>query len=317
MASLFFNQQLPTTSEQALREFREKYLAIVSAAQPTGWHARFVETVAAPRVTYPLSAFSTKFLETKEENSRFKGMEEKSFDLKVVEYDAGFEARWVDLKTNTFAYRNWGRAPAEMRTGEERLEAKNLATLLEGGTSTVSPWDGVAFFHASGHLCNPFDSSVGTFGNYQSSTLDVVSIANIQAEITNMMLVKDVNGDKLNVYPTQLWVPTQKYQKVTDLLNQANLATGETNPLKGKLEVVHIPELTDVNDWYLVDTNLIARGYDPMICTSYVPDAALGLREWDQSSDFFKDTGKIKVSQHIWKGFGLLFPHAIRRVAGA
>jgi hypothetical protein len=46
-------------------------------------------------------------------------------------------------------------------------------------------------------------------------------------------------------------------------------------------------------------------------------DGKLGLRYLDESSDHFKKTGKIAVSKHIWAGYGLLFPHAIRLIKGA
>jgi hypothetical protein len=87
--------------------------------------------------------------------------------------------------------------------------------------------------------------------------------------------------------------------------------------MAGKLTPVHVPELTDANDWYLVDSKLLAA-YTPMIAARWTaPDSKLGLRYFDESSDFFKKTSKIAVSKHIWAGYGLLFPHAIRLIKGA
>lgn len=314
MASLYVNEQLPTTSEAAIREFNEKYLMALSAAAPSDWASRFVTAVGAPRTTFPLSFMSTKFVETKEQSGRFTGMGEKSFDVKVVEFNAGYEAKLLDLTTNVFAYKNWSAVPSRFVTAEARHIAYQLATLLELGTATPSPFDDVNFFSAS-HLANPVKGTA-TWSNYQSSTL-APSLANIAAEMTNMRAVKDENGDKLGVNPTEIWLPTAKFQTVSDLLNQAFLASGESNPIAGQIKPVHIPELTDADDWYLVDTNLMASGFDPMIAASYRPSDSLGLRSWDESSDYFKDTGKIKIGAHIWTGFNLVFPHAIRLVKGA
>jgi hypothetical protein len=72
-----------------------------------------------------------------------------------------------------------------------------------------------------------------------------------------------------------------------------------------------------VNDWFLVDPAQFANGVEPMVAVNYRDVGSLGLRTWDESSDFFKDTGKLKVSAHIWYGFKLVFPHAIRKVVGA
>jgi hypothetical protein len=315
MPSLFVNQQLPATSEQAIREFNEKYLAVFTAAPAPTWCDRFTSSVTSPRATYPVSAFSAKFRETREKSSRFRSMTEKSFDLRVVEYDEGFEAPMLELSTNVFAYKQWSRAPEELRKAEARHTSRNLAALLDGGTTGISPWDDLPFFSAT-HLANPFNPDNGVFSNFQSTPKDPAVIANLQAEMTFMRGVKDVNGDKLGVEPMELWLPTEKFQFVSDLLSQNMINGGDSNPLVGRLKCVHIPENIDSNDWYLVDPSLIGAGYDPLLATTYVPTDTLGLRFWDESSDFYKDTGKIKVSQHIWKGFSLLFPHAIRRVAG-
>lgn len=319
MASLYSNEQLPTTSEQALREFNEKYLALMTAGPPPTWASPFVMSTNAPRTTFPLSTLAAKFKETRDAHGTVKTLDEKSFDLKSVEFDAGFEAKWYDLSRNAYSARNWDRAPAELIAAEQRHVATQLRILLEAGTGTTlgtCPWDGLSFFNAS-HLSNPFDASSTTWSNYQSSTKDVVSITNITAEIVSMMGVLDVNGEKLEVQPTAIWVPTAKYQGTVNLLSQNMINNGETNPLAGKLKVVHVPQLTDADDWYLVDENLMARGFDPMIAMNEQVDASLGLRTYDQNTDFFRDTGKIKVSKHVWYGFGYALPHAIRLIKGA
>jgi hypothetical protein len=58
MASLFTNQTLPATSEEAIRQFDEKYLAAITAAAPPAWCAPFIDTVGHP-ATYPMSLMST------------------------------------------------------------------------------------------------------------------------------------------------------------------------------------------------------------------------------------------------------------------
>jgi hypothetical protein len=325
MASLFLNEQLPTTSEAALREFDERYLAIVSAAPPSSWAQPFVMPVSAPRTTFPISIFANKFKESNTVEGTFVGMDEQSFDLTVKEFDSGVEARWFDLNNYTYAYRNWQKAPAELALAESRHVAQQLVTILEAGNGTTlgtNPWDGLAFFSAS-HKSNPkvtLDTSVAgvanTWSNYQA-TPAAPTLANIQAEMTAMRDVRDTNGNKLGVEPDEIWLPTAKYQGTSDLLNQAFLASGESNYMNGKLRAVHVPELADVNDWYLVDSKLVARGFDPLIAAKFTPSPELAYRQFDTNSDFFKKTSKIRYGVHIWYGFAYALPHAIRRVVGA
>lgn len=315
MASLFTKDTLPTTSEEAIRRFDDRYNAIIAAAAPSSWAERFVADVDAPRTTFPLSSFTSGFRETKEESGRFRGMSEKTFDVSVVEFDDGYEAKVFDLITNVFAFQRWMEVPNAFLVAEARHHATQLATLLEAGTSTACKFDDVNFFSAS-HLSNPADSGSTTWSNYQSVAA-APSLANIQTEMTAMRAVRDVNAKKLGVEPDEIWLPTEKFQSVSDLLNQAFLASGESNYMAGKLRAVHVPELTDVNDWYLVDSKLLSA-YTPMIAARYTAlDSRLGLRFLDENSDFFKKTGKINASKHIWAGYGMLFPHAIRRIVGA
>jgi hypothetical protein len=86
----------------------------------------------------------------------------------------------------------------------------------------------------------------------------------------------------------------------------------------GSLTVVRMDQLTDVNDWYIFDSKLIAKGVPPWVVAKLALQMpgfdSLSLRYFDENSDFFKKTSKIAVAKHIWAGYGLLFPHAIRLI---
>lgn len=323
---LYTIDTLPTTSQEAIREFQDRYIAAQGVVQPQDWVAEFGDSfdVNSPKVTFPISQVGGTYQETKG-NSRFKTMSEESFDVKVVEYDMGYEANLMDLYLNTYSVRKWNQQAELFTKGEIRHCQKQVATILELGTATTI-WDTANFFSAT-HPANHSDSGAGTFSNYQSGAKDPNSIPNIMAEIALMRGVKDENGDKLDVNPNVIMLPTAKFDIVNALLLQQNVTvasgTGSpgggtatmSNPLMG-LRAVHNPFLTDANDWYLIDTNLV-RQLPPWAAMRFAAPDTLGLRTWDESSDFFKDTGKIKVSSHIWYGFGLVFPHAIRLVTGA
>lgn len=320
MASLFQIDQLPKTSQDACREFDERYLAGVSGTPPKTWSRDLgdVVDVGSPMTTFPISLMTAKYQETNGE-SRAKTMGERSFDLKTVEYDDGYEASLLGvngLTVNAFAYRKWQEAPQRFILAEGKFVNRKLAALLEA--NPVSGYDKVAFFHASAHLANPADPDVGTWGNLQSVAKSCTAIADILGEMAAMRGVLDENGDKLDVNPDTIVVPSQKYDACNAEISKQYLSGGESNALAGKLNVVICPELTDVNDWYLLDSQLIrAQGISPWVAARHVVPESLGLRHFDESSDFFKNTGKIKVTSHIWYGFALAFPHAIRKVVGS
>lgn len=327
----------PPTSQAALVEFDTRYLASIGAAPPPTWSTDLgdLQPTNAPIVEYPISSLAIQYLQTEGE-SRFKTLLEKSFQINVEEFDCGIQAKLLDVLSKTFAYQNWLQGPQRMLLAEGRRRNKAIAALLANGENaiwgtTAKPIDGANFFSAT-HLSDLNDPDSTTWSNYQVSTKDVVSIPNLQAEVTAMQGVLDENGDEIGADPDTILVPTQKYEPLKNLLSQNFMLAGGTstsvtsaatsNPYVGKFNVVRIPELSalDANDWYLVDSKLKASsGLVPWIALRYmVPTEELTLRHYDASnSDWARDTGGIKVSSHIWQGTSLAFPHAIRKIKGA
>lgn len=332
LAALYTVDTLPKTSQEAIREFNERYLMGTSQALPPTWANQLgdVIDVASPLLTFPTSVLALNFQESKGEN-RFKTLGEDSFDLKVREFDEGAEAKVIDLKTNTFAYRKWLSVADRLRLAEQRHVATRIALdVIEGNMKCG--WDGLALFHDS-HIVNPRDDEFGTFDNLQGSAKDVVSVDNIAAEFSAMIAgVKDENGEKLIQEPQwAIIVPSEKLESLNNLLAQdfivqtiLNVAADQNvaaaphnNPYKGRIEVVHAPQLTDVNDWYIVEKTLLAAMMPPWISARYDAGPELSMRVFDEATDFFKNTGKIAMSNHLWYGFGAVYPHAIRKVVGA
>jgi hypothetical protein len=328
---LYTISTLPTTSQAAIREFDDRYLASIGAAPPPTWAdmGALVPT-PSPMLTFPIGSLALKYQQTEGEE-RFKTLREKSFDMKVEKFDVGVEADVLQLATNAYSYQNWLEGPRRMMIAEARRRNRAIVTLLEAGQSTL--WgaslanplgiDGVNFFSAT-HLSDFNDPDSTTWSNYQSAGT-AFSIANLKAEITIMQGALDENAEKLGAEPDTILVPTALYEPARFLLAQNLIlqdstgSAGVTNPYASKFNLVHVPELTDVNDWYLVDSKLLASsGLPPWISLRYTPpNPALELKHWDESSDFFKDTNKIKVSSNIWRADALAFPHAIRKVTGA
>lgn len=330
MAQLNPADTLPQSSQDALQIFDERYLAaqIALQCQPASWVAELGEVHTTPALStkYPMAFLALKYAETKTNEGRFKTIGEKDLDLTVVEHDEGVEIELIKLATNTFSAKRWKDAPAAMLHAEEMFKIRLISAALEANTATCG-WDDLALFHDS-HLANPKNSSLGTFDNLQATTKDCADLANIEAELTLMGEVLDTNGDRLGVNGNVIGVPSAKFRKMTNLLKQdfvptsAGTATMRNPYNDGSLTVVRMDQLTDVNDWYIFDTNLIAKGVVPWIVSKLALNGpefnALCLRYWTpENSDSARRKGTVGVSSHIYYGSKFLFPHAIRKVAGA
>jgi hypothetical protein len=333
---LYTVETLPADDVAALREFNDRYIAVMGATPAPSWSDMGeLFPTSAPLVTFPISQLALKYEKTEGE-SRFKTMLHKSFDLKAEEFDTGLTAKLKDVLQQLFAYRNWAKGPERMAIAEARFRNRQIAALLANGENTL--WgtgdgiDGENFFSAS-HLSNIHDTDSTTWSNFQVTAKNVADLTNLKAEVTAMKDVRDENGEKIGVNPDTILVPTEKKEDLLFLLAQNlvlaapssdNSNGGVTNPYTSKFNVIEIPELpADVpssnegkKDWYLVDSKL-AQELTPWLSMRQTqPSPELELRQWDASTDFFKDTGYIKVTSHIWYGFSLGFPHAIRKIKG-
>jgi hypothetical protein len=188
------------------------------------------------------------------------------------------------------------------------------------------------------------------WSNYQSTAKNVLgsvvtgnagglfSIDNIQNEVTAMQnQVPDENGQLLGADPDTIFCPNDYAEPLRVGLANARMlefvtdgavsadhpiaAAAVDNVYKGRFKVVPLKEVTQKSgstaDWYLADSKLINKmGIMPWVMMRQTVPASLALRVWDESSDYFKDTGRLKLSSHIWYGFGLALPFAIRRIKG-
>lgn len=324
---LYAIDQLPTTSAAAIREFSDRFIAGAGAGMPSTW-GDFGETIPtdSPMLTFPISALGLKYQRAQGEHST-KMAKETSFDVKTEEFEEGIEAKLIDLYNNVFAYRKWLTGPQRLLIEEQQHVLRNIAALLALGPAT-NCWDGTPFFGDS-HPCNIGDDSKGTFDNLNAAALDVVSLANIEAQCTQFMLnAKDEQGELVDSKPDTIFVSTAKFMALSNLLGQALVPNGAgtatmNNPFYGGMfNVVAIPQSFDADghthDWMLFDSKRAAASVMPpwLVLKQTVP-AELALRTYEPPDTWSKDTGRIKVVSHIWEGFALAFPHCIRLIKGA
>jgi hypothetical protein len=250
-------EELPTTSQAAIRIFEERYLDATSLPLDPTWASQLGEVtdVGSPYVTFPMSLLALKFKETKGEN-RFEGVGERSFDMKPVEFDEGIRMPLVQIKTNTFSQRKWVRGPELLRRAEARHVAQNIADNVINA-NPLCGWDNLSLFNAA-HLVNPRRPDLGTFSNLETSATDMTIVDNITTEIADMMgQVVDENGSKLIQQPRfAIGASTSNYQAIANLMKQDKIvkaiynvakteivaAGSENNPYEGLIDVVLMPQ---------------------------------------------------------------------------
>jgi phage major head subunit gpT-like protein len=119
-----------------------------------------------------------------------------------------------------------------------------LEALLAGTTDTT--FDGQAYFSAA-HDLNP----AGNQSNLGSLAL---TADNFNTTRATMRSYTGEDGRPLAVNPNLLVIPPQLEKTAREILVAERGDSGSTNIQQGQAEILVVPELTDANDWYVLDT---------------------------------------------------------------
>lgn len=338
-------EEFGASSQIALQSFRLEY-NIALASMPAAWAETIGQMLSdgSMKVTFPISYDATEYTEKTNQNAAAN--QPLSFDLEVKQREF-YAAKQIELRRlvkGDFAYvQRWAQSAAEMARARVFLRNYLVTTLLEAGSTTVwgvttnqpSGIDGANFFSAS-HKINPADANrklrgVATFSNYQSSATPL-NAANLTSEKNYALQVAAPDGRELGIvydgilYPSALEQTAYNLLKVQDLildakatLNTVNNAFGQVrNPhFNSGLEMTRAMDLAGTDNtanYYLYSREGIGRGLPPWVICE---DPTEEIRLWDETSDFYKSKGEIKIESHVFLNAALAFPHCIRLVKGS
>ncbi len=186
---------------------------------------------------------------------------------------------------------------------ESKRHIDELVFSLLAGGFTSNCHDGQYFFDT--------DHAEGDSGTQSNRGTDALSSTSLETAITAMMKFKDDRGKVLGIVPDVLVVPPDLQWTALELLNSTYypelVAAGagsqklSANPLKGRLDLVVSPYLTDSNDWFLLASKWIVR---PMIFQSRVPLDFAAL-EGTSETGFMRDQYVYGVRARYNAGYGL------------
>jgi len=195
--------------------------------------------------------------------------------------------------------------------GQIRLRVQGLADearrhqdelvfgLLRDGFSALC-YDGQYFFDT--------DHAEGDSGTQSNKGTSALSATALQAGISAMMKLADDKGKPMGVVPDTLVVPPDLKWTAMELLESVyapDTASGKTdmrrNVLRGSLDLLVSPYLSDTNDWFLLCTRRVIK---PVIFQSRTPIEFSAL-EGTSENGFMRDQYVYGVRARYNVGFGL------------
>ena len=311
-----------STSQRAMEEFRTDYM-VQLAVQLPDWVGQYgdVMTAGSLKDTYPLEFSAVDYQKRTASNAPAETPKAKEITVSKDEYRV---AKMGDLKRITmgdFAYINsWQQGTAQFARARVKLRGTLIKTLLEAGAATA--WiDGVNYFSAT-HKANPFKGTA-TWSNYQASATPLGD-ANLSEEKAAMLLVRHFDEQFISEIATAMLIPTVLAEKarlmltVQDLIMDGTGTAGIRSDNYGSGFAYTIaPQLTGTDataDYYLISEGVIAQGFTPWVVSE---DGAEEILEWDINSDFYKESGNIKIESKLYISAALLWAQGIRLVKGA
>jgi len=263
--------------------------------------------------TYPWLGTTPKMREWKDERMP-KGLSEYNFS--IINYD--WEAS-IAVDRNSVEDEQYGQIMIRVR--ELAVEAKRFydelafGLIAQGNSTTgtgyfagksISCYDGAEFFKT--------DHSEGSSGSQSNYGTTALGVSSLQTAITAMRKFKDDQGKPCHISPNLLVIPPDLEFTARELLNSTyypetttvrNEADSEnvggatklaTNVLRGIVNLLVSPYLTDTNNWFLVDTS---RTVKPII---------LQMRKTPIFSSLIKGTESSFMRKQLyygvdWRGF--------------
>lgn len=134
------------------------------------------------------------------------------------------------------------------RSMRQTEETVSFAVLNNGFSSSFTGADGQSLFSTTHPLV-----AGGTYKNRPTTASDLTQTALEQAQIDSLDLVDD-QGLKINVQNKMLIVPTAlKFtaEKILGTEYEVDTANNTINPVRGSLELVVSPYLTDTDAWFI------------------------------------------------------------------
>lgn len=331
-------QSFGASSQIALINWRLEYNTSL-ASMPRVWAETLGDVLPGNSLKddYPVAFDALKYSEKKSEAAAAKTTLVKDIAVTKREWNVAAEAELRRILMGDFAYiQSWQRKAEQMARARTFLRNNVTADVIATGeTAATCQLDGQAFFSAT-HKVNPFDANIKTRGgsatwsNLQSVAAPL-SAANLTAQKTIFKQTPGPDGQELGLEATHVLVPTcldelaYNLMSVQDLILSGVLdgAGGGTmgtikNPhFNSGMTKVRAPELlgsADTADWYLLSSTAFQMGLFPWVLAE---NSAEELTIWDETSDYFKDTRRIKVQSGVLLEVAFLFPHGIRKIKGA
>jgi len=222
------------------------------------------------------------------------GLREYSFTIENKTWESTIEVERAALEDEQYGQIKL-RIQSLAETAARHKDQLVLELVRDGFTN--AGYDGAAFFS---------DDHPSPSGDLSNVAADALSATALQTAITNMAKQTDDNGNPLGIIADTLVIPPDLEWKALELVG-SNLAPesalNAVNPLRGRLDVIVSPYLSDTTNWFVFATKSALK---PFILQERIPVEfeALDGKSGSESA-FMRDRFYYGVRARYNAGYGL------------
>lgn len=344
-------QQVSKDASRAIEEFSDQFRGALVLMDPAGWDdfgLSYTLANVAGTATFPLPIDAAGYKEFKGV-IKYRQLYNRSMSFRTKEWSDGVQENARVIESDRFS--GWLQAPTNMARAWKQLPLDMLAGLLQGtdpATNAPAAYVGPLLdlykdkdsntastinWFADAHPCNIFESAYGSFDNLRQTTHADIANGNFFKDLyAYAVSVRGPNGKPLDVSVagSKILNPTSLTLEFKSALEQDTLITAisnlgvqnatsgvvavapRNNLAYGQVSGTEVKEFSLANGWDQVFWVVLGGNADlyPWVALS---DSTPEERLFDKSSEFYKDTGKVKVGYVGNANVGAAMPHRIVR----
>lgn len=323
------HQVISRDAERALEEFSEEFRNALALAPAEPWAAElgYAHTSDAPRITWPVPLSATGYQEFKGD-PKYRQLFHRSISMVSKNWQDGVEALAEVVEAPDFI--GWTEEPTRMAEEWARHRNVMVADMLASASydGPLLDWyrdeeNGTPSnkrLFAAGHPFNVFNTSLGTFTNYTTCTAEDILSGKIFDDADGHFAgIKGANGRPLGLRVSAVLAPTSRrmlFRRALEkeLLITAIKGTGGSNVGAVMDQNMHLgtrvlfaDELHSDDYFYIVAQR---TGLYPFVTSVGTPEELI----FDKSSEFYKNTLKVRYGVVGKANAAAVLPHCILRV---
>lgn len=344
-------QQVSRDAALALTEFSDQFSTALVLTDPQGWDdfgLSYTLGNAAGTVTFPLPIDAAGYKEFKGE-VKYRRIYSRSMSFRTKQWYDGVEEFVRVIESDQFS--GWLQTPANMARAWKQLPLDLLATLLQGVdpvTNAPAAYVGPLLdlykdkdsntastinMFAATHPCNIFEPGFGVFNNLRTTTHADIANGNWYKDLAAYAAsVRGANGKPLGITVSDSKVlnPTSLTHEFKAYLENDNLITAISNAgalnatanvvaaaqrknlAFGQVSATEVKEFSLVNGWDQI-FYVVLGGAPELYPWVALADSAPEESLFDKSSEFCRETKKVKVNYVGNANVGAAMPHKIVR----